>query len=196
MSTGERRLAARALNNWAWLLATCPETSLRNYEDSVKYARRSLEVEPKDALTWNTLGVAYFRLGAWDDALSALYRSMELRDEGDSNDWFFVAMIHQRLGHTERAREWYDKAVQWTHVLGRDNEELYRFEVEAAETLGLPRPDRPPPRPVRRIGPRSFGPPSHPGRRGRMGARAGTAEQSTDATDSSGDSRRRERSLL
>ena len=50
MSTGERRLAARALNNWAWLLATCPETSLRNPEDAVKYARRSLEMEPKDGL--------------------------------------------------------------------------------------------------------------------------------------------------
>ena len=73
------------------------------------------------ATTWNTLGVAYFRLGAWDDAPSALYRSMELRDEGDSIDWFFLAMIHQRLGRKERAREWYDKAVQWTHALGRDD---------------------------------------------------------------------------
>jgi tetratricopeptide (TPR) repeat protein len=196
MSSGERRLAARALNNWAWLLATCPETALQNHEDAVKYARRSLEMEPKDGSTWNTLGVAYFRLGAWDDALSALYRSMELRDEGDSNDWFFLAMIHGRLGHKERAREWYDKAVQWTHVLGRDNEELYRFEVEAAESLGLPRPVRPPPPAPRRMGPRSLGPLPNPGRRSRMGPRAGTTEQSTDAAGSPGGSSRRWRSLL
>src|SRR5262249_5130092 len=36
MSTGERRLAALSFNHWAWLLATCPETSLRNNADSVK----------------------------------------------------------------------------------------------------------------------------------------------------------------
>ena len=43
---------------------------------------------------------------------SALYRSMELRNEGDSFDWFFLAMIHAHLGRKERAREWYDKASQ------------------------------------------------------------------------------------
>jgi len=186
MSPGERRLAARSLNNWSWLLATCPETGLRNPADSVKYARKALELEPNDYYIWNTLGVAYFRLGAWDDALSALYRSMELHDEGDSNDWFFLAMIHERLGHKERAREWYDMAVQWARAAGRDNEELFRFEVEAAEMLGLPKPDRPPPPPARRLSPRYLGPPPSPGRRGRMGPRSGSAQDSTDAAGSSG----------
>jgi tetratricopeptide (TPR) repeat protein len=141
MSRGEHRLAAECLNNWAWLLATCPEKGLRNYADAVRYARRALELEPKDGNTWNTLGVAYYRLEAWDDALNALYRSMELRDEGDSADWFFLAMIHQRLGRKERAREWYDKAAHWSHRYRPGDEELYRFEVEAAETLGLPKPE-------------------------------------------------------
>jgi hypothetical protein len=77
---------------------------------------------------------------------------MELRDEGDSADWFFLAMIHRRLGRKERAREWYDKAVRWARRYGASDkvlfEELYRFEVEAAEALGLPKPEwrpRPPP---------------------------------------------------
>ena len=83
-----------------------------------------------------------------NEALSALYRSMELRDEGDSADWFFLAMIHRRLGRKERAREWYDKAVRWSHRYRPGDEELYRFEVEAAEALGLPRPEwRPSPPP-------------------------------------------------
>ena len=102
MNSAERRLAALALNNWAWLLATCPDTALRDAAASVKCARRALEIVPNDANTWNTLGVAYFRLGAWDEARSALYRSMELRNEGDSFDWFFLAMIHAKLGHKER----------------------------------------------------------------------------------------------
>jgi hypothetical protein len=50
-------------------------------------------------------------------------------------------MIHRRLGRKERAREWYDKAVQWSHRYRPGDEELYRFEVEAAEALGLPKPE-------------------------------------------------------
>jgi tetratricopeptide (TPR) repeat protein len=199
MSPGERRLAARSHNNWAWLLATCPDTGLRNHEDSVKYARRALELEPKDGSTWNTLGVAYFRLGAWDDALNALYRSMELRDEGegDSNDWFFLAMIHERLGHKERAREWYDMAMKWARAVSPDNEEeLYRFAVEAAETLGLPKPDRLPPPALRRPGPGPLSPPPFPGRRGRMGPRALGTQQWPAAAGPSSTPVRRPRSLL
>jgi tetratricopeptide (TPR) repeat protein len=151
MSPGERRLAGECLNNWAWLLATCPETGLRNYPAAVRHARRALELVPRDGNTWNTLGVSYYRLEDWEEALSALYRSMELRDEGDSADWFFLAMIHRRMGHQERARDWYNKAAQWARHYRPDDEELYRFQVEAAEALGLPRPERPPPRPIARM---------------------------------------------
>ena len=180
MSLGERKLAAESLNNWAWLQATCPESALRNYEGSVACARRALELEPNAPHMWNTLGVAYFRLGAWDDAMSALYRSMELHDEGNSADWYFLAMIHERLGHKDRAREWYDKAVKWAHGAAPGNEELYRFEVEAAETLGLPKPDKPAP-PAFRAPPRPFGPLPLPGRRGRMGPRLGGNAPSPNA---------------
>lgn len=180
MSPPERRLAAEALNEWAWLLATCPEAALRNHADSAKYARRALELNPNEYRIWNTLGVAYFRLGDWDDALSALYRSMELHDEGDSWDWFFLAMIHERLGHKERAREWFDKAVHFSRRYYPDDEELYRFEVEASEALGLPKPERlPPARP--RLGPYPFGPNTPSRRRGRAGQRVGANQKSADA---------------
>jgi tetratricopeptide (TPR) repeat protein len=185
MSAGERGLAAQSLNNWAWLLATCPEKGLQRPEESVKYARRALELQPNEGSTWNTLGVAYFRLGALDDALSALYRSMELRDEGDSADWFVLSMIHVRLGHKDRAREWYDKAVQWSHRYRPGDDELYRFEVEAAQALGLPKPEKQKSPPVpdawqRRYQP--MGPHFIPGRRGRPMMRDGRREWAPGST--------------
>ncbi len=148
MTSSERQFAAQALNNTAWLLATCPDPELRDHADAVKHARRSIELEPNNGNTWNTLGVAYFRLGDWEEARSALYRSMELRNEGDSFDWFFLSMIHAHLGRKERAREWYNKASQATRPDRTDYAELYRFEAEAAAALGLPKPDRPEPRPT------------------------------------------------
>ncbi len=83
-------------------MATCPDLEVRDHPDAVKHARRARDLEPNDGNIWNTLGVAYFRLGNWEEAHGALYRSMELRNEGDSFDWFFLSMIHARLGRTER----------------------------------------------------------------------------------------------
>jgi tetratricopeptide (TPR) repeat protein len=148
MTSTERQFAAMALNNTAWLLATCPDPELRDHADAVKHARRSIELEPNNGNYWNTLGVAYFRLGDWEEARNALYRSMELRNEGDGFDWFFLSMIHAHLGRKERAREWYNKASQAMRPDRTDYAELYRFEAEAAAALGLPRPDRPEPRPM------------------------------------------------
>ncbi len=137
-----RNTLARLYNGWAWLLATCPETSMRNPQEAVTYARRAIDLAPNDRDIWNTLGVAYFRMGDWEQSRSALYRSIELADEGDAFDWFFLAMIHSQFGHEERAHDWYDKAVEWSHQRRPGNGELYRFQVEAAQMLGLPKPDR------------------------------------------------------
>ena len=61
--------------------------------------------------------------------------AMDLRDGGDANDWFFVAISHKRLGHDADARKWFDKAVAWTKEHDPKNEELLRFQREAAEAL-------------------------------------------------------------
>jgi tetratricopeptide (TPR) repeat protein len=152
MSSQVLRQSAEGLNNFAWLLATCPEVTLRDPGAAVRFARRAVDLIPTDGNSWNTLGVASYRAGNWDQARSALSRSMELRGAGDSFDWFFLAMIHARLGHPERARHWYDKAAQWFTQYRPGDAELYQFQVEAAAILGLPKPppqvDRPSPRTI------------------------------------------------
>ncbi len=157
LSAQGRQSVAHAFNDLAWLLATCPDVSLRNPQEAVIYAKRATEILPNDRAIWNTLGVSYYRLGNWEEARSALYRSMEISDEGDSFDWFFLAMIHAKFDHKERALEWYNKAVQWSHQYRPPpmDSELYRFQVEAAEVLGLPKPERAPTPPQSRTVPRS-----------------------------------------
>jgi tetratricopeptide (TPR) repeat protein len=143
MTAPVQRESALGLNNLAWLLATCPDVTLRDPRAAVGFARRAVDLVPTDGNSWNTLGVAYYRDQNWDEALSALYRSMELREEGDSFDWFFLAMIHARLGHAERARQWYDKATGWFTQYRPGDAELYQFQIEAAQGLGLPKPEPP-----------------------------------------------------
>ena len=89
------------------------------------------------------MGAAHYRAGEWEDAKTAFDRSMALRNEGDSFDWFFVALVELKLGQKAEARQWYDRAVEWFHQSAPLDAELYRFQVEAAQELGLPKPEAP-----------------------------------------------------
>jgi Tol biopolymer transport system component len=62
---------------------------------------------------------------------------MELRKGGDSFDWFFLAMAHEKLGDKEKARQWYDRATRWMDKNQPTNEELASFRAEAAQLLGV-----------------------------------------------------------
>ena len=72
---------------------------------------------------------------------------MDLREGGDANDWFFVAICDKRLGHDDEARKSFDKAVAWTAEHDPKNEELARAQRDAAEALGLPAAKDPAPGP-------------------------------------------------
>jgi tetratricopeptide (TPR) repeat protein len=140
-----RTAIAHAFNGLAWLQATCPETARLNPVQAVRHARRATELEPNDGNIWNTLGVAHYRAGDWHEANSALSRSMNLRNGGDSFDWFFLALVQLKLGHGDLALQWYEKAVAWFHETQPNDRELYRFQLEAARELKLPQPAPPPP---------------------------------------------------
>jgi tetratricopeptide (TPR) repeat protein len=127
----------RTLNNLAWLLATCPDLKLRDPKRAVELAKEAVEMAPKDGMCWNTLGAASYRAGDWKAAVAALEKSMELRQGGDSFDWFFFAMAQFQLGEKDTARQWYDKAVVCMEKNQSKNEELARFRAEAEEMLGV-----------------------------------------------------------
>jgi serine/threonine protein kinase/Flp pilus assembly protein TadD len=123
-----------SLNDLAWLLVTCPHVPLRDPAEGVKLARRAVELEPDDASHWNTLGVAYYRAGKWDEAVAALTKSVELNG-GDSNDYFFLATSHWQLGERKTARRCFDQAVQWMDKHKPTSRELSRFRTEAADLM-------------------------------------------------------------
>jgi len=140
-STGGRKFQlARASNNLAWLLVTCADPGLRDPAGALSHANRAVELAPDEGTYWNTLAVARYRARQWNEAMEAFDRSMELRGQGDSYDWYFVAMVHAVQGNQDRARKWYDMAVTWNENREPGEQELHRFRVEAAKILGLPDP--------------------------------------------------------
>jgi tetratricopeptide (TPR) repeat protein/tRNA A-37 threonylcarbamoyl transferase component Bud32 len=126
---------AGSLNELAWKFATSADPRARNATLAVELAKKGIELDPKSTLLPNTLGVAYYRAGNWQDAIEWLTKSMEVRKGGDSFDWFFLAMAHWQLGDKDEARKWQAKAVEWMDANKSQHQELLRFRAEAEELM-------------------------------------------------------------
>jgi tetratricopeptide (TPR) repeat protein len=123
--------------NLAWFLVTCPERRIWNPGRAVELAKKATQLAPGNGIYWNTLGVAQYRAGDHEAAIKALGKSTELGSGGVACDWFFFAMAHWQLKHTEEARRWYDKGAAWMEKNKSDDEELLRFRAEAEDLLGI-----------------------------------------------------------
>jgi tetratricopeptide (TPR) repeat protein len=123
----------------AWLLTNCSEAKLRDAPGGLEAARRAVGVAPQSALAWHVLGWAHYRATGWKASIEALEKSCALDNPkgGVAFQWFFLAMAHWQLHEKEKAREWYDRAVEWTDKHAPNNKDLPRFRAEAAELLGL-----------------------------------------------------------
>jgi serine/threonine protein kinase/tetratricopeptide (TPR) repeat protein len=134
---GDRYRGARASiqNDLAWLRATRPDVESRNLEEALASARKAVALDPHKGGYWNTLGVALYRVEQWQEAVTALNKSMKLRRGGDSFDWFFLAMAHKQLGDHDEAAKWQRRAVEWMDQRKAGDVELRRFRAEAALLL-------------------------------------------------------------
>jgi tetratricopeptide (TPR) repeat protein len=97
----------------AWALATHHDPKVRNPARAVVLARKAVDMYPRNANYWNTLGVAQYRAGDWRSAVDSLEKSMMLRDGGDGFDWYFAAMAYCQLGEKTRAEDFFRRAESW-----------------------------------------------------------------------------------
>jgi eukaryotic-like serine/threonine-protein kinase len=134
-----RAMLAQALNFEAWPLVAKTEASRANAERAVKMASEAVELNPKLADYWNTLGVGNYRADNWDKSIAALNKSASMSKENDWCDFLFLAMAHWKKGDKAEARTWYDRAAKRIRDQRIDTEESRRFQSEAAALLGLPK---------------------------------------------------------
>jgi serine/threonine protein kinase/tetratricopeptide (TPR) repeat protein len=125
----------RYLQELAWLLATCPDLSIRDTKLALETAERAAALAPEQSDCWITLGVAHYRNGHWNKAQTALIQSTHLQNGGQCAAWLFLAMTCQRLGDPGQARQWFDKAVAWINQNQPIPEDLTRFRAEAEAVM-------------------------------------------------------------
>jgi tetratricopeptide (TPR) repeat protein len=128
---GLRLRLASAKNNLAWLLAACPDASLRNASEALELAKSAVELAPEVGEMWNTLGVAHYRDASWQPAIDALEKSVALRKGGDVFDWLFLAMSFHQLGQLDKAERAYEQATAWL----QSHPGLPKHELDALAVL-------------------------------------------------------------
>jgi serine/threonine-protein kinase len=134
---------AMAYNHLAWLLATCAEPNSRDPNRALELAKKAVDLDPKQAPYWNTLGVAHYRTHDWEETITNLRKAEELAP-GKYFAWnaFFLAMAHWQLGKKELAPKEYEQAIQWMDKHQRQDDDLQRFRAEAETLLGIKPGDR------------------------------------------------------
>jgi hypothetical protein len=129
------------LNDASWSSVRTPAARRDDYPRALHRAEAAVRLVPENGTYLKTLGVAFYRVGRYKQALEALRRATALdtarRGGPTPTELTFLAMTHWQLGDKSQARSWYDKAVQWMDMNQSKDEELIGFLAEAAELLDV-----------------------------------------------------------
>jgi tetratricopeptide (TPR) repeat protein len=103
---------ADALNDASWAVVRQPGADAASYQQALGQAEAVCRLAPHLADYRNTLGVAYYRVGKYPEAIAALEKSLSghIPSGRDAIDLYFLAMCHYRLGNAANAREGFERA--------------------------------------------------------------------------------------
>ncbi len=98
----------------AWTCTLAPD-AVPDLSKAVTLAFKAAESKPDWAAS--ILGATLYRAGQVEEAIEYLSKV----DRRGTYVWYFLAMAHQRLGHQEEARKWFDKAIERTEKKAREH---------------------------------------------------------------------------
>jgi eukaryotic-like serine/threonine-protein kinase len=127
-----------ALNDLAWSLVKRRGGETSDYRRGLRYSEEADQLEPENGKSLNTLGVAYYRVGNYAEAIRFLMRSHEQNSKSENGpqaaNAAFLAMSHHALGHAKEAAAFFKqlnklmKQDRW-----KNDDESVAFFKEAQE---------------------------------------------------------------
>ena len=122
------------LNAGAWDVVSRENLPAEQYEQALRWAQRAWTIAPWDGQVLNTLGIALYRCGRYEEAVEAL------KNAGELNNWHpvdhaFLAVAYHRLGDSTAAREELERARQRSAEVGLSQLPELRQLMQEAEQL-------------------------------------------------------------
>jgi hypothetical protein len=124
----------------SWNVVMFPNGNHDDYLLASRWAEEAMRLNPEYYDIVNTMGVALYRVGRYQEALETLHRSEQLRARTPfgrrPSAIAFLAMAHHQLGHRDEARAYLEKtrAMMKTDPWA-NNVELRMFLREAEELI-------------------------------------------------------------
>jgi tetratricopeptide (TPR) repeat protein len=98
---------ATQLNNASWLVVCKPGAAAAQYQLALRQAQAACRIAPSQGVSLNTLGVALYRVGRYDEAVKTLLEADRFNAVAFGGpipgDWAFLAMAYHRLGQKDQA---------------------------------------------------------------------------------------------
>jgi tetratricopeptide (TPR) repeat protein len=104
---------AEKLNKKSWEVVSLPDGNTESYQAALENAKKAKDLEPDDWAILNTLGTAWYRVGAYEKARVALTRAGKIRAnyplDPDHANVAFLAMTLYQLGLSDQAQASIDR---------------------------------------------------------------------------------------
>jgi WD40 repeat protein/serine/threonine protein kinase len=95
------------LNIASWRVVARPEQDEAGFRRALLLAEEAHRLDPEDPDVLNTLGIAQYRAGAYQQAVETLTYCGQVRITAfEASDLAFLAMGHYQLGHFEKAQDY------------------------------------------------------------------------------------------
>ena len=118
-------------NSLAWELVFVPGRG--SAEEALRLARKAVAMEPNSPYCRNTLGVALYRAGHFEEAATILKANVSL-NSSPGYDWIFLAMCQHRLGRTDQARTSLENALRWRAGINMPPRQTGEFQAILRES--------------------------------------------------------------
>jgi tetratricopeptide (TPR) repeat protein len=106
---------AEALNNVAYTLAE----DLNRPQEALRYAKRAVELRPRDANVMDTLGWVYCLAGDLDNAVGTLVSALQVSPDNIAVR-YHVAMVYKKQGKMDQAKEEFLQSQQLIEKAPKD----------------------------------------------------------------------------
>ena len=104
-----------ALNNVAYTLAE----DLNRPKEALRYAKRAVELRPRDSNVVDTLGWVYYLTGDLDNAVGTLVSALQISPDNIAVH-YHVAMVYKKQGKMDQARREFLQAQQLIEKVPQD----------------------------------------------------------------------------